>query len=612
MFFQNILSAATVQSMKPMLMVLGVICVLLLLGTVIASILVARAKRLTSGTKKLIPAMMILTTLLAIACTVYSAGQYKIANDALLKKPDYGIEETEPSEEPATEPTTEPAPTEPPVPHLSPAPVADTNPDKHLSTWDISVEGKTVKTYNREEPISFGAASKYTNVTGVISFRGDNYRTGASYGTTTVTANTLTKIWAKRIGGFNGWSGIGWTGQPLIVKWDEQTKQIMNLFDEKKAKTDLVEVIATTLDGNIYFYDLEDGSYTRNPLKMGMNFKGTASLDPRGYPLMFIGSGDDYGNKRARMYAISLIDCSILFEQSGKDGFNFRSWYAFDASPMISAETDTVIWPGENGVFYTFKLNTKYDPQAGTLSINPSHMVKARYKGKLNRSKGVESSPIIVDNYMFAGDNGAYFFCIDLNTMKPVWVQNVGDDTNATPVFEWGEDGQGYIYTGTSMEYGKGSSHLYKLNANTGEIVWKKTYKDIPYNKGVSGGVLSSVALGKKGSDMEGMVLFNIARTPSAGKSIFVALDTETGEVIWEKTMSRYCWSSPVIMYNEENKGYIIQCDSGGNAHLLDGKTGNDLGKVELGANVEASPAVFENTIVVGIRGGQCIGIKVG
>lgn len=612
MFLRNIISAATVQAMKPMLMVLALIAVLLLLGSVVATILVARSKKLTSGTKKLIPAMMFVTTALVIACTLFCFTQFQSANEALLSGTEPAPSQTDPSTEPSTEPTTEPAPTEPPTPTLSPAPVADTEPDKHLSTWDINVDGKNVKSYTRSEPISFGAASGYTDVQGVISFRSNNYRNGGAYGTTAITDNTLTKIWGRRVGGFNGWSGIGWTGQPLIVKWDEQTRQNMNLYAEKKNKADLVEVIATTLDGNIYFYDLEDGSYTRDPLKMGMNFKGTASLDPRGYPLLFIGSGDNYNSKTARMYAISLIDCQVLFEQSGKDGFNFRSWYAFDASPMISAATDSVIWPGENGVFYTFKLNTKYDPEAGTLSIDPSEMVKARYKGKLNRSKGVEASPIIVDNYMFAGDNGAYFFCIDLNTMEPVWVQNVGDDTNGTPVFEWGEDGQGYIYTGTSMEYGKGSSHLYKLNANTGEIVWKKTYKDIPYNKGVSGGMLSSVALGKKGSDMEGIVLFNIARTPSAGRSILVALNTETGEVVWEKTMSRYCWSSPVIVYNEDNKGYIVQGDSGGNVFLLDGETGNDLGKTELGANIEASPAVFENTIVLGIRGGQCCGIKIG
>ena len=37
--------------------------------------------------------------------------------------------------------------------------------------------------------------------------------------------------------------------------------------------------------------------------------------------------------------------------------------------------------------------------------------------------------------------------------------------------------------------------------------------------------------------------------------------------------------------------------------HLLDGRTGELKDTINLGENVEASPAVFENTIVVGTRG---------
>ena len=85
---------------------------------------------------------------------------------------------------------------------------------------------------------------------------------------------TLSMAWTanstKLPGGI--WEGSGWTGQPLIVKWDDATKAIMNLYADKKTKADLVEVIYATLDGHIYFLDLEDGSRTRDPIKMGMCF----------------------------------------------------------------------------------------------------------------------------------------------------------------------------------------------------------------------------------------------------------------------------------------------------------------------------------------------------
>ena len=184
----------------------------------------------------------------------------------------------------------------------------------------------------------------------------------------------------------------------------------MNLFPEKKAKENLVEVIYATLDGNIYFYDLDDGSFTRNSINVGMNFKGAGALDPRGYPLMYVGSGDSIGSKVPRMYVISLIDGSILYERSGNDAFSQRDWTAFDSSPLVDKETDTLIWPGENGILYTIKLNTVYDQSAGTITVAPEEIVKTRYStDRSNKNTywvGYEPSAVIVDRYLyiFLGD----------------------------------------------------------------------------------------------------------------------------------------------------------------------------------------------------------------
>ena len=47
----------------------------------------------------------------------------------------------------------------------------------------------------------------------------------------------------------------------------------------------------------------------------------------------------------------------------------------------MDAETDTRIYPGENGILYLIRLNTKYDLNSGTLSIDPGRTVKWRYYG---------------------------------------------------------------------------------------------------------------------------------------------------------------------------------------------------------------------------------------
>ena len=169
----------------------------------------------------------------------------------------------------------------------------------------------------------------YFALPGIATFRGNNFRNSAVYGTVEVTEKSLTKAWNKGIGALNGWPGSGWTGQPLIVQWDDATKQIMNLYSSKKEKQDLVEVIYATLDGYIYFYDLETGEYTRDPLFIGMAFKGAGALDPRGYPILYVGSGLEINNKYQAMFIINLLDCSVMYTFGCADPFSLRGALSF-------------------------------------------------------------------------------------------------------------------------------------------------------------------------------------------------------------------------------------------------------------------------------------------
>ena len=593
------------------------------------------------GSFKILITCAYIVAILALVCTIACGVKYKAltsdttaGNDSSQTGSTGDTEEsTTPSEtDGASTPTgSEPAPTEtdpietePPEPTYSLGTVThgDTSdPDSWIKSYDIILNDSIVDSYTRGENITFGDPTKesYFALPGIATFRGDNYRTGSSYGTANIVENTMTAVWTRKVGSIakgsasGAWTGCGWTGQPLIVEWDEETKQIMNMYEEKKAKEGLVEVIYATLDGNIYFYDLEDGTYTRDPLYIGMAFKGAGALDPRGYPIMYVGSGDlTASGSKPRMYIINLLDCSVMYEYGNAETYNYRSWIAFDSSPLVDAETDTLIWPGESGVLYTMKLNTNYDKAAGTLSIAPSEMVKTRYTTNTSYNVGCENSAIIVENYLYFGDNGGFFFCIDLNTMEMVWVQNTLDDVNATPVFEWGEDGKGYIYTATSMENAEGSIYIYKLDAATGDIVWKVEYDEVYYDYSVSGGVLASPVLGKAGTELEGMVIYAIAKIPGAYSGKLVALDTDTGDVIWEKDQSLYSWSSPIAVYADDGSAKLIVCDAGGYIYLIDPLTGETLERISVGSNVEATPAVYNDMLVVGTRGQEVYGIKLG
>lgn len=602
----NLDYVGNLQFMRPALIVLF----LILLTLLISCILLTKSKRVG----KFVVGMVYATTVLVLICTFLCMQRYRSVNETLqTATPTVTTTVTEATTASTTEPSTQPTtvpPTEP-DPTYEPGHTENSDPNNWKIKWDIFQNGSITDSYKREETITFQDADTYSSVEGVITFRGNNYRTGATYGNANIVGEAIAKKWGANISSFNKWTGCGWTGQPLIVRWDDETKAIMNLYTNKKNKDNLVEVIYATLDGNIYFYDLDDGSYTRDPIWVGMNFKGAGSLDPRGYPLMYVGAGDNASGKAPRMFVISLIEGKILYEQSGADTDAKRSWYAFDSAPLVDAETDTLIWPGESGVLYTIKLNTQYNKTAGTISVAPETTVKARYTSNLNRKIGCESSTLIVGRYLYYADNGGLFFCVDLDTMALVWAQDTKDDVNATPVFQWGEDGKGYIYTATSMEYSNSECYIQKLDAATGEILWEKTYSNVAFNESVSGGVLSSPVLGKTGTDLEGLIIYSVSRTPTANGGTLVALDTDTGEVVWEKKLTYYAWSSPVALYNADGKSYLVLCDSNGNATLFDGKTGETLASISLGSNVEASPAAFENTLVVGTRGQQVFALTV-
>ncbi len=513
---------------------------------------------------------------------------------------------------PTPTPAPEPTPTPVGLANFKPHSVDGTEPERLISSTAIMVDGEIVEEYESDYEINFDLPEKYTELEGVITFRGDNYRTGAAYGTASVSEKKLTKLWTQSTSGLSDtdgtyWSGSGWTGQPLIVKWPEATRKNMSaMYDWAREKENLVEVIYATLDGHVYFYELTTGEYTREPLNLGFNYKGAGALDPRGYPILYVGSGVDSINGKSRVKVVNLIDNSVMFEFGHNETFANRGWHMFDSSPLVSADTDQLIYPGENGILYIIHLNTKYNEQTGELSVDPDNIVKWKYNGTRTGSQywlGVESSAAIINNYAFLADNGGNLMCLDLNTLKLVWVQDVLDDTNCSPVVDV-EDGHPYIYISTSFHYGWRSYStaavpIFKIDAETGEIVWRTDYTCYTVQD-LSGGVQGTIAVGK--NKLSDMIFVPVARTPGASSGTLVALRKDTGEKVWEKETLMYSWSSPVDFYDSDGNGYLLYCNSGYNMFLIDGKTGEELDYLNLGGNIEASPAMYGSYAVIGTR----------
>ena len=107
---------------------------------------------------------------------------------------------------------------------------------------------------------------------------------------------------------------------------------------------------------------MRTGEKTRDPLYLGYTFKGAGALDPRGYPIMYVGAGYNSNEGTAKVFVVNLLDCSVMYTFGDNDEFSLRgSLSFFDGSALVDAETDTLIYPGENGILYLIRLNTKYD-----------------------------------------------------------------------------------------------------------------------------------------------------------------------------------------------------------------------------------------------------------
>jgi outer membrane protein assembly factor BamB len=480
--------------------------------------------------------------------------------------------------------------------------------------WHFDHDNHALSDAHSDDLIAFGNTQTFTDVEGVLTFRGNHYRDAPSWGTADILEEKLDIVWTTTIGAVSGhnswWPGAGWTGQPLLVHWPEETRRVMGIDPALKEK-DLVEVIYPVFDGNIYCLDLDNGQATREPIHVGYGFKGTASVDPRGYPLLYAGQGLNDTNGRIgpfRYRIFDLIQNKEIAGIAGRDAVAFRSWGAFDASALINWQSDTLLEPAENGLFYRVKLNTVFDPGTQTVSVDPQQ-TKLRYRVGSNPSYGIESSPVAWRNLLYFSDNDGNIVCLDVNQLAIIWVFRAGDDSDATMVLEETEDGV-FLYHGNTIDKrGRASPcQLRKIDALTGKLIWQH---DVPcvYESYLNGGLLATPLIGR--DDFSDLVIFNVCKTTSHQAGTLLALNKDDGSVNWERSLEHYSWSSPVSVQSKQGRTYGIFCDSAGIMHLFDPLTGDDLDTVSIGQNCEASPAVYQDMIVVGTYAQKIYGVRV-
>ncbi len=441
------------------------------------------------------------------------------------------------------------------------------------------------------------------NKDGIYTFRGGNQRNSPVRGEISFQPKKIIKDWEFQTaidtmkGAFGYWrGGAGWTGQPLVVNWKKNEITLLsNLKPEFRSKNELKEIIQISLSGKIYFLDFETGAETRPPLFIRNPIKGTPSIDPKNKDLLFVGQGIPHRGKMA-WRVFHLKKQSLIHEQILPSAFSYRKWGACDASPLLDTTSSTMIWPTESGVIY----RTNYSDT----SFNS--VEQFRYKLPASHHQGIESSPCAFKQLGYFTDNGGNVFCADLRTMQPRWHFFNTDDSDASPVLSIEKENP-FILIGNEVDKqgSKGFGYLRKLNALTGKEVWhfeRECYSSVGV-KVNNGGMLCTPLLGKK--QAANIVYTIFSRTTINGAGELVALNKETGTVVFKVPFKQYSWVSPIALYDKNGYPTLFVPTVGGVIYLIDGMNGSVLYSENFGCTFESSPIAWGNRIIQPARGNK-------
>lgn len=426
-------------------------------------------------------------------------------------------------------------------------------------------------------------------VPGLLTFRGNPTRT--YYGRGAVPEDPKVRWFYPQDGGMCGesavggsskvWCGSGWTGQPAVFERDGRTWVVFGAYDKA-----------------IHFMDADTGEDILPPFPTGDIIKGSVTVDPDGYPLIYSGSRDNY-------YHVLAIDRPGAAQELWKLSATAVSptlWNNdWDGSGLVL--DDFLFEGGENSQFHAVRLNRGYG-DAGKVTVNPQlvwntpswdQQVINDLAGNRAREMSIENSVAISGDTAYWANSGGLVSGYDLAPLRSGGTPTqtfrfwTGDDTDASIVI----DAEGFLYV--SVEYERGNARaaevgqLIKLDPRNPDnpIVWK--YDD----RGTTpAGFWATPAL------HEGVVI----NATNGGE--LLGLDQQTGQKLWSIDLPGPTWQSPVVVDD-----VLVYGDCNGTLRGYDVSdprvTPPQLWEVSLGGCIESTPAVWKGRIFVGTRAGR-------
>lgn len=425
-------------------------------------------------------------------------------------------------------------------------------------------------------------------IEGLLTFRGSPTRSFYGRGM----PSTPRVAWTFDVGCSNSavgrqnktWCGTGWTGQPSVFP---------------APGGDGWWVAFGGYDRNVNILDPQTGAPVIAPYATGDIIKGSVTIDPDGFPLLYTGSRDN----DFHVVALDRGAPEALWKLNSEVVQPTRWNNDWDGSALII--DDYLFQGGENSRFFIVKLNRSYGPDS-LVQVDPEIVFSTEsWDEQLvadtggSREQSIENSVVIVGNTVYFGNSDGLIQGFDLSGLKQgVMPERVfrfwaGEDVDATIV----ADDEGMLYVGVEYEKSRARAkevgQILKLDpsASGDPVVWSVETRSAPGT-----GIWATPALHRDlvivstddGDEVDGRVL---------------GLDRATGQQRWELRLPGPLWQSPVVVDD-----VLVQGDCDGVLHGFDvsdtSQTPTELWSVELEGCIESTPAVWDGWIYIGTRAG--------
>jgi len=350
-------------------------------------------------------------------------------------------------------------------------------------------------------------------------------------------------------------------------------------------------------DKNIHFLDANNGAEILGNFGMGDIIKGSVTRDPDGLPLLYSGSRADF-----HILATDRPDGkpADLWSMTASDVSPTKWNNDWDSSPLII--DDYLFEGGENGQWYVIKLNRGKGPD-GLVTVDPHIVFHApAWDDQLLADlagSGARVNDVSIENSLAISGNHVYFS--NSGGLLQGWDIS-GVKAGKAPIrdfrFWTGDDTDASVVVDKDgMIYVAQEVERSSSRARNTEV--GQLVKLDPTKPGdpIVWSVPDPAGIWATPAIANGVVY-----APTDGGRL-LAVDQKTGAVLWEKHLPGPTWQSPVVVDD-----VLIQGDCSGVLHGYDvSKPKQDppeVWSVKLEGCIESTPTVFKGQIFVGARGG--------